>query len=113
MVLYYVLTLGGLPEALVIDMQAPSRGGEELHPCLKVAAYAPRGVLCGILIRRRHHLALVGALRLWMLYTGWALWAWEERSAGYVAVVVVAAIVVMVVISAIAALAMPSPSRGF
>lgn len=121
MVLYYVLMLGGVYlMALVIDMQAPSFGGEKnFIQALKVAAFFPTAAwLSGIffIIPALAILALVGAVySLWILYTGLGplMGVAEERSAGYVAVVVVVAILVMVVISAIAALAMPSPTRGF
>jgi hypothetical protein len=121
MVLNYLLTLGSVYLlALIIDMQAPNFGGErDFIQALKVAAFFPTAAwLAGIffILPALTILALVGALySLWLLYTGLGqlMGVAEERSAGYVTIVVVAAIVLMVVIGAIAGLAMPSRSRGF
>ena len=121
MVLSYILSLGSVyVMALVIDALAPNFGGEKnFIQALKVAAFFPTAAwLSGIffIVPALAILALVGAVySLWILYTGLGplMGVAEERSAGYLAVVVVVAILVMVVISAIAALAMPSPSRGF
>lgn len=121
MVLYYVLTLGSVYLiALLIDMQAPNFGGERnFIQALKVAAFFPTAAwLAGVffILPSLTILAVLGALySLWLLYTGLGqlMGVAEERSAGYVMIVVIAAIVIMVVISTIAALAMPSPTRGF
>jgi len=121
MVLNYLLTLGSVYLlALIIDMQAPNFGGErDFIQALKVAAFFPTAAwLAGIffILPALTILALVGALySLWLLYTGLGqlMGVAEERSAGYVTIVVVAAIVLMVFIGAIAGLAMPSRSRGF
>jgi hypothetical protein len=121
MVLNYLLTLGSVYLlALIIDMQAPNFGGErDFIQALKVAAFFPTAAwLAGIffILPSLTIFALVGALySLWLLYTGLGqlMGVAEERSAGYVTIVVVAAIVLMVVIGAIAGLAMPSRSRGF
>jgi hypothetical protein len=121
MVLSYLLGLGGVyVMALVIDGLAPNFGGEkDFVQALKVSAFFPTAYwVTGVfyVIPALAILAIVGALySLWLLYTGLAplMSVHEEKAAGYTAVVVLVAIVLMVVIATVAALAIPSPSRGF
>lgn len=121
MVLSYVLGLGAVyVMALVIDGLATNFGGEKnFLQALKVSAFFPTAYwITGVfyVIPALAILAIVGALySLWLLYTGLAplMSVHEEKAAGYTAVVVLVAIVLMVVIGTVAALAIPSPSRGF
>jgi hypothetical protein len=121
MVLSYILSLGSVyVMALVIDALAPNFGGEKnFMQALKVAAFFPTAAWIGgvfYILPVLAIIALLGALySLWLLYTGLAplMSVPESKSMGYTAVVVVVAIVLMVVISTVAALAMPSTSRGF
>lgn len=121
MVLSYLLGLGAVyVMALVIDGLAINFGGEkDFVQALKVSAFFPTAYwVTGVfyMIPALAILAIVGAIySLWLLYTGLAplMSVHEEKAAGYTAVVVIVAIVLMVVIATIAALAIPSPSRGF
>jgi Yip1 domain len=121
MVLSYILSLGSVYViALVIDALAPSFGGEKnFMQALKVAAFFPTAAwLAGVfyILPLLAILALAGALySLWLLYVGLAplMAVPEQKAMGYTAVVILVAIVLMVVISTVAALAMPSTSRGF
>ena len=121
MVLSYVLGLGAVyVMALVIDGLATNFGGQkDFLQALKVAAFFPTAYwVTGVfyVIPALAILAILGALySLWLLYTGLAplMSVHEEKAAGYTAVVVLVAIVLMVVIGTVAALAIPSPSRGF
>jgi Yip1 domain len=121
MVLSYILSLGSVYViALVVDALAPSFGGEKnFMQALKVAAFFPTAAwLAGVfyILPLLAILALVGALySLWLLYVGLAplMGVPEQKAMGYTAVVILVAIVLMVVISTVAALAMPSTSRGF
>lgn len=121
MILGYVMTLGGVyVMALVIDALAPNFGGEKnFIQSLKVAAFFPTASwVAGIfsILPTLAILAIVGGLySLYLLYTGLGPLknVPEDKSIGYTVVVVIVAIVLMVVISTIAALAMPSTTRGF
>ena len=121
MVLNYLLTLGSVYLlALIIDRQAPNFGGErDFIQALKVAAFFPTASwLAGVfyLIPALYILGLVGSLySLYLLMTGLEplMKVPEDKSIAYTAVVVIVAIVLMVVISALAALVIPSRSRGF
>lgn len=121
MVLSYVLSLGSVyVMALVIDALAPNFGGDkDFMQALKVAAFFPTAAwLAGVfyVIPALAILALVGSLyTLWLLYTGLGplMSVPEDKSIGYTTVVVLVAIVLTVVISTVAALAMPSTTRGF
>lgn len=121
MVLSYALTLGSVYViALVIDALAPSFGGEKnFAQALKVAAFFPTAAwVAGIfqIIPILAILAILGSLySLYLLYTGLGplMAVPEDRSIGYTVVVIIVAVVLMVVVSAVASLAIPSPSRGF
>ena len=121
MVLSYVLGLGSVYViALVIDALAPKFAGEkDFMQALKVAAFFPTAAwVAGIfyVIPALAIFAIVGALySLWLLFTGLShlMSVPEDKSVAYTAVVVLVAIVLMVVVSVVAALAIPSPSRGF
>jgi hypothetical protein len=121
MVLSYILSLGSVYViALVVDALAPNFGGEKnFMQALKVAAFFPTAAwLAGVfyILPLLAIVALVGALySLWLLYLGLAplMGVPEQKAMGYTAVVILVAIVLMVVISTVAALAMPSTSRGF
>ena len=121
MVLSYVLSLGSVYViALVIDALAPKFAGDkDFMQALKVAAFFPTAAwLAGgfYILPALAVLAILGALyTLWLLYTGLAplMGVPEDKAMGYTAVVVLVAIVLMVVISTVAALAMPSTTRGF
>lgn len=121
MVLSYVLALGGVYlMALIIDALAPSFSGEKnFMQALKVSAFFPTAAwVAGIfsIIPALAILALLGMLySLWLLYTGLSplMGVPEDKSVAFTVVVVIVAIVVMVVISTVAALAIPSPTRGF
>lgn len=121
MVLSYVMGLGAVyVMALVIDGLATNFGGQkDFLQALKVSAFFPTAYwITGVfyVIPALAILAILGALySLWLLYTGLAplMSVHEEKAAGYTAVVVLVAIVLMVVIGTVAALVIPSPSRGF
>jgi hypothetical protein len=121
MVLSYVLSLGSVYViALVIDAFAPSFAGEKnFIQAFKVAAFFPTAAwLAGVfyVIPTLSILAVVGALySLWLLYTGLAplMSVPEDKSVAFTAVVVLVAVFVMVIVSVVAALAIPSRSRGF
>lgn len=121
MVLSYVLSLGSVyVVALVIDALAPSFGGDkDFMQALKVAAFFPTAAWLGgifYMIPALAILAILSALyTLWLLYTGLGplMSVPEDKSIGYTAVIVLVAIVLMVVTSTVAALAMPSTTRGF
>lgn len=121
MVLSYLLSLGSVYViALVIDAVAPSFAGEkDFMQALKVAAFFPTAAwLAGAfyILPALAILAILGSLySLWLLYTGLAplMSVPEDKAVGYTAVVVLVAIVLWVVAAAVAALAMPSTTRGF
>lgn len=121
MVLGYALTLGGVyVMALLIDALAPSFGGEkDMGQALKVAAFFPTASwVAGIfsILPALAILAVLGGLySLYLLYLGLGqlMTVPPDKNVGYTVVVIIVAIVIMVVISTVAALAMPSPARGF
>ena len=121
MILGYVMTLGGVyVMALVIDALAPTFAGEKnFIQSLKVAAFFPTASWVMGIFSILPTLAILGILgglySLYLLYTGLGPLknVPEEKSIGYTVVVVIVAIVLMVVISTVAALAMPSTTRGF
>ena len=121
MVLGYALALGAVyVMALVIDGLAPSFGGEKnFAQAIKVAAFFPTAWwVAGIfsILPMLSIIAVLGGLySLYLLYAGLGplMEVPEDKTIGYTVVVLIIAIVLMVVISAIAALAIPSPRRGF
>ena len=121
LVISYVLSLGSVyVMALVIDALAPKFAGEQdFMQALKVAAFFPTAAwLAGIfsIVPALAILWLVGTLySLWLLYIGLSLLMQvpEDKSIAYTAVVVLVAVVIMFVSALVAALAIPSPSRGF
>jgi hypothetical protein len=121
LVLSYILGLASVyVVALVIDALAPNFGGEKnFIQALKVAAFFPTAwwvagafyILPALTI-----FAIVGGLySLWLLYVGLAplMEVPENRALPYTTVVLLVAVVLMIVMSIVAALAMPSSSRGF
>ena len=121
MVLSYVMSLGAVYLlALVIDALAPNFGGtKNFIQAFKVAAFFPTASWVFGIFSILPTLAIIGVLgslySLFLLYTGLGplMKVPEEKSIVYTVVVVLVAIVLMVVISTVAALAMPSTTRGF
>jgi hypothetical protein len=121
MVLNYVLALGGVyVMALIIDALAPSFGGtKNFMQAFKVAAFFPTAAWVAGVFSLIPTLAILGILgglySLFLLYLGLGLLMKvpAEKSIGYTVVVVIVAIVLSVVIGLVAALATPSPLRGF
>lgn len=120
-VLTYVLQLGSVyVMALVIDALAPNFGGEKnFTQALKVAAFFPTAYWVAgafYIIPALAIFAIAGAVyTLWLLYTGLAplMSVREDRAPGFTAAVLLVAIVLMLMIAVVAALLIPSPSRGF
>ncbi len=120
MVLGYVLSLGSVYVlALLIDALAPNFGGEKnFMQALKVAAFAPTASwLAGIfgILPVLSILKLLGLYSLYLLFTGLPplMKVPEDKAVAYTVVVIIAAIVIGVVVGALAALAIPTPMRGF
>ena len=121
LIVTYVLGLGSVyAVALIIDALAPQFGSEKnLLQSLKVAAFAPTAAwVAGIfhIIPALGILAVIGGLySLYLLYLGLAALKKtpEDKAVPYTVVVIICVIVLWVVIGAIAALAIPSPVRGF
>jgi hypothetical protein len=121
MVLSYVMSLGAVYViALVIDALAPNFGGtKNFIQAFKVAAFFPTASWVAGVFSILPTLAIIGILgglySLFLLYTGLGplMKVPQEKSIVYTVVVVIVAIVLMVVISTVAALAMPSATRGF
>jgi len=121
LVIAYVLSLGSVyVMAVVIDTLAPKFAGEkDFMQAFKVAAFFPTASwLAGVfsIVPALAILWLVGTFySLWLLYTGLSqlMEVPEDKSIAYTTVVLLVAIVIMLVSAVVAALAIPSPSRGF
>ncbi len=120
MVVSYLLALGSVYVlALVIDALAPNFGGEKnFMQALKVAAFAPTASWLAGIFSILPPLAILGLLGLWslyLLYTGLPLLMKvpEDKAVPYTVVVIIVVIVIAVVITAVSAMVIPSPLRGF
>jgi hypothetical protein len=121
LVLNYVLALAGVYVlALIIDALAPSFGStKNFSQALKVAAFAPTASWIGGVFSIIPLLGIIGLLfglyTLYLLFIGLPMLMKtpQEKSVIYFVVVLIVAIVLSVVIGTVAALAMPSPVRGF
>jgi Yip1 domain len=121
MVLNYGLTLAGVYVlALVIDALAPSFGSQKnFMQAIKIAAFAPTASWIAGVFSIVPLLGVIGLL--FALYTLYQLFIAlpmlmktpPDKAVVYFVVVLLVTIVVGVVISAVAALAMPNPMRGF
>jgi hypothetical protein len=106
--------------ALVIEAFAPKFGGKkDLDQALKLAAYTPTPAWIAGVFSIIPALSIIGWLAslysLYLLFLGLPILmkAPEDKAIPYFLVVILAAIVLSVVFFIIAALAIPSPARGF
>ena len=120
MILQYVLSLGWVYVlALIIDALAPSFGGEKnFIQALKVSAFSPTAMwLAGIfsIVPVLGILGIIGLYSLYLLYTGLPVLMKtpDEKAVPYTVVVIIIAIVLGIIVSALAALVVPGPMRGF
>jgi len=121
LVLQYALSLAGVYVlALIIDALAPSFGSQKnFMQAMKVAAFAPTASWIGGVFSIIPLLGIIGLIfaiyTLYQLFIGLPLLMKtpEDKSVVYFVVVLIVALIVGVVISAVTALAMPNPMRGF
>ena len=121
LVLHYVLTLAGVYVlALIIDALAPSFGSQKnFMQAIKVAAFAPTAAWIGGVFSLIPLLGIIGLLfalyTLYQLFIGLPLLMKTpgDKAVVYFVVVLIVTLIVGVVIGAVAALAVPSPVRGF
>jgi hypothetical protein len=121
LVMGYLLSLAWVYVlALVIEAFAPKFGGKkDLDQALKLAAYTPTPAWIAGVFSIIPALSIIGWLAslysLYLLFLGLPILmkAPEDKAIPYFLVVILAAIVLSVVFFIIAALAIPSPARGF
>ena len=121
MVVQYLMSLGVVYLfALIIDALAPNFGSQKnFNQALKVSAFMPTPAWIAGVFSIVPSLSIIGALlslySLYLLFVGLPILMKTpaDKAVTYVVVVVIAAIVITVVISALIALTMPGPVRGF